>query len=168
MQPSHYVKVKGEIKCKTENAESPLIEITSCFLSFCVFFKASISHEHKCFFVCKYKCKQNLPVFVIYPTGSNKREHYGCCSKTNNIKWERCSLNFIILSTLMMLLLNKNSPSSCKDIRQGLWLCIRGLSCHLQACSSERAFPRGKSEYSFLVINSERIDNHSLPHYLSI
>lgn len=61
--------------------------------------------------------------------------------QSNNIKHKGCSLNFIILSALMMLLLNKNSLSSCKDIRQGLWLCIRDPGCHQQACSSGGGVP---------------------------
>lgn len=80
-------------------------------------------------------------------------------SKTNNTIARRSSLSFIILSTLMMLLLNKNSPSSRKDIRQSLWLCIRGPSCHQQACSSGGMLPgegaeTAVTEYMQREINS--------------
>lgn len=78
-------------------------------------------------------------------------------SKTNNTIARRCSLNFIILSTLMMLSLNKNSPSSGKDIRQSLWLCIRGPSCHQQACSSGGILPgEGGKEQKRLSRNTCR------------
>lgn len=43
----------------------------------------------------------------------------------------------------------------------------QGSKLSLASMQFRRDIPKGKSEYSFLVINLERINNHSLPHYLS-
>lgn len=115
----------------------------------------------------KYKADFKTPhIFQTHYLPYRRGEMKILCRAKLTLMHKRCSLNFIILSTLMMLLLNKNSLSSCKNIRQGLWLCTRGLSCHQQACSS--GVPGEGANTAFTEYMQRKINKCNLLPCLSI